>query len=143
MKRRLWIIVFWAFLAVTAGGGVAADELLDSAGAFFKSYVDGGNRADLYIIDYFADDARIVAVRHLREGGTAKIGTTGEKHKKFLMKMRRHARAIKTTTQTLTTFSDVAYNLENGCVRITALRHVTPKETTTPYSLLICKNDSN
>lgn len=140
MKRGLWVIAILAFLAAMAGGGAFADELMTSAEAFFKSYVDGGNHADSDIIDYFADDARILAVRHLRDGGTARIGTTGEKHKEYLKKTRRRARMSKVAMGTLTTFSDVAYNLEEGCVRITASRHVSPAQMTTPYSLLICRD---
>ncbi len=141
MTKALQIIVLWASLAVWGGGAAFADELMDSAEAFFKSYVDGGNQASASIVNYFADDARIVAVRHLPEGGTVRIETTGEKHKKMLRKTRLRARASKVSMQALTTFSDVAYNLENGCVRITAVRHVSPRQTTTPYSLLICRKD--
>jgi len=82
MMKALRIIVLWASLAVWAGGAVFADELMDSAEAFFKSYVDGGNQASASVVNYFADDARIIAVRHLPEGGTVRIETTGEKHKK-------------------------------------------------------------
>ena len=143
MKRLLWMIVFPAFLAVTACGWLFADERMDSAEAFFKSYVDGGNNADPMIIDYFADDARIIAVRHPLEGESVRVGSTGARHKIFLKKMLLHARVSKAMTRAVTTFSDVAYNPEEGCVRITALRHVAPKNATTPYSLLICKDDSN
>ncbi|HPB68029.1 MAG TPA: hypothetical protein PLT76_03385 [Candidatus Omnitrophota bacterium] len=141
MMKALRIIVLWASLAVWAGGAVFADELMDSAEAFFKSYVDGGNQASASVVNYFADDARIIAVRHLPEGGTVRIETTGEKHKKMLRKTRLRARASKISMQALTTFSDIAYDLEDGCVRVTAVRHVSPRQTTTPYSLLICRKD--
>lgn len=141
MKKILRSVVLWGSLAVLAGGPVFAEELMDSAGAFFKKYVDGGNQASAAIINYFADDARIVAVRHLPEGGTVRIETTGEEHKKLLKKTRLRARVSKISMQALTTFSDVAYTLEDGCVRITAVRHVSPRQTMTPYSLLICRKD--
>ena len=143
MKRELRVVGVLAFLLVAACGGVCADELLDSAEAFFKSYVDGGNKAASFIVDYISDDARIVTLRHTREGETYRIETTGVKHKKFLKKMRLHARVSKITSRTVTSFSDITYKPEDGCVRITASRHVEPKGTVTPYSLLVCKDEGN
>ncbi len=133
-------VVLCSFICLSGAAVMAEEEALKAAKIFFESFVEGGENVEPNIVDYFADDAKIIAIRQVGDNEPQRIVTNGRRHKEYLRRAFKRAKIKKLTGKKGSSFSDVFYAMEGECVRISALRHSEFRRTETLYSLLVCQD---
>lgn len=133
IKVSAAIALFSFVLTVSALADDTADAL-----AVFKEYVARSDRFDVAIADLYADDAVIKAKRLSPDGRMQTFMFTGRQWKALIPQ----AIPLAQQLDERNSFQDVSVKPSNTGIMITARRYSRVEDSTTPWAILVTKQQT-
>ncbi|OGV42276.1 MAG: hypothetical protein A2X46_15595 [Lentisphaerae bacterium GWF2_57_35] len=107
-----------------------------SAKDVFNQYVTLSNSFDASVIDLYSDNAFIQNTRIYPDGRRRALTMSAQKYKQLI----RCSMPLAKQRGDTDTYRDVSYAVENGNVRIKAIRHNNMKDYDSPISILVAES---